>query len=302
MMSASSSPVLNVNVTCLACDGSRPCAQCSAAGRALSAAGHRVIYSSRYATLRAAADGSYGFPACVIPLQPGERSIADAIVALFDDTRVALATDDTSILPASLPSNIIVFPRRDFIRGTLPGEWLAADVPSTPAAVAERAAPPSLKSDATRRLRAVSIPALEPAAGPSALLDDELAWYRASGIGFALLSLTIPGETAASASLALGSVLRIDDRITPSERGCVAILAGANATRAQRVAARLSAALRKASRRKSDAAHAAASEPAIGIALCPHDGTTANALLAAANRRPTPRSKNKKHGGDTDAG
>jgi hypothetical protein len=51
--------------------------------------------------------------------------------------------------------------------------------------------------------------------------------------------------------------------------------------------------MRKESRRKVDAVHAAASEPAIGVAICPHDGTTANALLAAARRRPPQRRKPK---------
>ncbi|HZV80402.1 MAG TPA: hypothetical protein VFF60_12425 [Candidatus Binatus sp.] len=291
MMSAPPSPVFNVNVTCLACDGSRPCAQCSAAGRTLAAAGHRVIYSSRYATLRAAADGSYGFPACVIPLQSGERSVADAVLALFDDTRVAIATDDTSLLPPSLPPNVIVFPRRDFIAGALPKSWPSAD----PLGFAASSQIPgkAMKFDATRRLRAVAIPTRAPAADVAALLDDELAWYRASGIGFAVLSLTIPGETAAVTTATLAELLRSEDRVIATERGCVAILPGADAVRAQRVVARLSMGMRKESRRKVDAVHAAASEPAIGIAICPHDGTTANALLAVARRRPSPRRKSK---------
>jgi hypothetical protein len=283
--------VFNVNVSCLACDGSRPCAQCSAAGRTLCAAGHRVIYSSRYATLRAAADGSYGFPACVIPLQAGERSVADAILALFDDTRVAIATDDASLLPSSLPPNVIVFPRVDFIAGALPKSWPSAD----PLTLAASPQIPSIagKSDATRRLRAVAIPARAPAPDVAALLDDELAWYRASGIGFAVLSVTIPGETAAATTAALAELLRSEDRVSATERGCVAILAGADAARAQRVAARLSAGMRKESRRKVDAVHAAASEPVIGIAICPDDGTTANGLLAASRKRSARRRRQK---------
>jgi hypothetical protein len=292
MMSASSSPVFNVNVTCLACDGSRPCARCGAAGRALAAAGHRVIHTSRYATLRAAADGSYGFPACVIPLQAGERSVADAILALFDDTRVAIATDDASLLPPSLPPNIVVFPGRDFVAGTLPKAWLSGAAPPIRPA-SSHTADAAAKSDATRRLRAVAIPARAPVPDTMALLEDELAWYRASGIGFALLSVAIPGETAAAATATLAGLLRSDDRISATERGCVAILPGADAERARRVTARLSTGLRKESRRKVDAVHAAASEPTIGIAICPDDGTTANALLAAARRRPAQRRKPK---------
>jgi hypothetical protein len=227
----------------------------------------------------------------VIPLQAGERSVADAILALFDDTRVAIATDDTSLLPPSLPPNIVIFSRRDFVAGSLPKSWPSGDALARSGSL--QIPETSTKSDATRRLRAVAVPSRAPAPDAAALLDDELAWYRASGIGFAVVSLTIPGETAAAATATLAGLLRSDDRVSPTERGCVAILAGADAVRARHVVTRLSMGMRKESRRKVDAVHAAASEPTIGVAICPHDGTTANALLAAARRRPPQRRKPK---------
>jgi GGDEF domain-containing protein len=58
----------------------------------------------------------------------------------------------------------------------------------------------------------------------------------------------------------------------------VAILTGADAAIAKRIGARLSAALRK----RTGATRAKVST---GVALCPDDGATANALLAAAHER-----------------
>ena len=121
-MSAPASP-LNVNVACLACDGSRPCAECRAAGRTLAASGHRVHYSSRYAALRAAADGTYGFPACVVPVRAHERSISDSIISLLGDAQVAIAAEDPAAFERPLPSNVLVFPRSDYLAGTLPSGW-----------------------------------------------------------------------------------------------------------------------------------------------------------------------------------
>ncbi len=287
-MSASSSPSLNVNVACLACDGTRPCADCRSAGRTLTSRGHRVHYSSRYATLRAAADGTYGFSACVVPLRAGERSVGDAIVALLAGARVAIAAEDAGIFSTHVPTNVVVFPRSDYLAGKLPQAWLDM-LNGSPRTDMERSnsfdrapaparnAAPSVRSDATRRLRAISPPpAVEPA-DATALLADELAWYRASDIGFGVLAVSVPGEAAEATAQALSGLLRGADEVCVTARGCIAILAGADSAHVRRVASRLSTALRKRT--------GTAGKPSLGAALCPDDGITANALLAAAHAR-----------------
>ncbi|HME81837.1 MAG TPA: hypothetical protein VKF82_07145 [Candidatus Eremiobacteraceae bacterium] len=284
-----SSSSLNVNVACLACDGTRPCADCRAAGRALAACGHRVHHSSRYATLRAAADGTYGFSACVLPLRAGERSVADAIVALLADARVAIAAEDAATLSARVPSNVVVFPRSDYLAGKLPQAWLDM-LNGSPPADMERSSlldrPPasgrdparSVRSDATRRLRAISRPLVQQQpADATALLADELAWYRASDIGFGVLAVSVPGEAAEATAQALSGLLRDGDEVCVTARGCIAILAGADSAHVRRVASRLTTALRKRT--------GGAGKPSLGAALCPDDGITANALLAAAHAR-----------------
>jgi GGDEF domain-containing protein len=290
-LSAPASP-LNVNVACLACDGSRPCAECRAAGRTLAASGHRVHYSSRYAALRAAADGTYGFPACIVPVRGHERSISDSIISLLGDAQVAIAAEDPAAFAQPLPSNVLVFPRSDFLAGTLPRGWprdpdhhavrervnVVPERSSGDRASAARSSTPRAKDDATRRLRAMAQPQRALLTDAAALLNDELAWYRASGLGFAVMAFSVAGEAAATTAQTLIAAARTDDAIRVTEYGCVAILTGADASIAKRIGARLSAALRK----RTSAARAKVST---GVALCPDDGATTNALLAAAHER-----------------
>jgi len=290
-MSAPASP-LNVNVACLACDGSRPCAECRAAGRTLAASGHRVHYSSRYAALRAAADGTYGFPACIVPVRAHERSISDSIISLLGDAQVAIAAEDPAAFEHPLPSNVLVFPRSDYLEGTLPSGWprdpaghgardhsnVVSERSSGSRANAARSSLPKTKDDATRRLRAMAQPQRALLTDAAALLNDELAWYRASGVGFAVMAFSVAGEAADTTAQTLTAAARAGDAIRVTEHGCVAILSGADASTAKRIGARLAAALRK----RTGAARAKVS---IGVALCPDDGATANALLAAAHER-----------------
>jgi hypothetical protein len=254
----------------------------------LASCGHRVHYSSRYATLRAAADGTYGFSACVVPLRAGERSIADAIVSLLAGAHVAIAAEDAATVSIHAPSNVVVFARSDYVAGKLPQAWLDMLIaPSTPRMERSRSLDrtkgpirhlaPSVKSDATRRLRAISRPPAAEPADAAALLADELAWYRASEIGFGVFAVSVPGEAAEATAHALSGLLRDADQVCVTARGCIAILAGADSAHVRRVAARLSTALRKRT--------GAAGKPSLGAALCPDDGITANALLAAAHAR-----------------
>jgi hypothetical protein len=290
-MSPPASPARNVNVACSACDGTRPCAQCAAAGKALAAAGHRVFHSSRYAALRAAADGTYGFEACVVPVGAAERAVADAVVALLGDAHVAIAVEDPSALPGALPAHFSSFPLGDFRRGALPPEWLAglssarrptvdAQRPTdgaTPAANGTVRAP-SAKSQATRRLRSIVHPFNAPVVDAAALVEDELAWYRASDLGFVLLSVKSEGHAGEALCAALGPLLRTSDSTATRADDCIVVLAGADAQQGKRVATRLAAPLAKHLGVARDAVR-------IGAAACPDDGADAEALLALATKR-----------------
>ena len=298
-MSATSA--LNVNVACLACDGTRPCAECRAAGKAVAAAGHRVHHSSRYAALRAAADGTYGFTACIVPVNDGERSITDALAALLPDARVAIAIDDADILSASLPAQFVSFPRADFRAGKLPQAWLdgltrgnVATRPSHPSSAAARASHAPLarasrtsvpaagassatsgRSDATRRLRAMLAPRSSHM-DLATLLADELAWFRASGVGFAVLRVSFKGARPEPAAAAVSEFVRSGDSVTLRGDDCIALLTGADAAHARRIATRV---VGLACKRLGVARSAAR----LGVAACPSDGETADVLLARLN-------------------
>lgn len=281
----------NVNVACLACDGTRPCADCRAAGKALVTSGHRVHHSSRYAALRAAADGTYGFSACVVPVRAGERSISDSIVALLADTRVAIAAEDPAALPSPLPPNIVVFPRSDYLAGKLPKGWLDAQLsggPKSPKAANAPAPAPAparsaVRSDATRRLRSLPKLLASPTADAIALLNDELAWYRASGIGFALVSIRFIGARGLPEKLALEDSIRSGDSIAIIDDSVVMVLPGVDEQQAKQIAARCVGHVDRHNTKTDDVR--------LGIAVCPDDGETADALLALVHRRLAPRKR-----------
>lgn len=286
-----SAGALNVNVACLACDGTRPCAQCRAVGKALAGAGHRVHRSSRYAALRAAADGTYGFSACVMPLAPGERSVADAIVTLLPDARVAIATDDATVLPERLPGGFVSFSRADFFAGRLPPAWLDAlangapvqrdVVPERNSVVPERSSgirTDHVRSDATRRLRAIAIAQRSTELDARALLDDELAWYRASGIAFAVVDMRF-AEAPVLPKQAVMEALRAGDSIALADGGFVVVLPGADALLAQQICTRVIKGLHRGQRDRK------ARRASVGIAVCPDDGDDGATLLAKAKER-----------------
>ena len=60
----------------------------------LERAGYHVEHSTRYQALRAAASGTYGFDACIVPVGAEERAVVDAAVSLLGDRRLALVVED----------------------------------------------------------------------------------------------------------------------------------------------------------------------------------------------------------------
>jgi hypothetical protein len=302
---------MTVNVTCTACDGAPPCAACAAAAQSISAAGFTVHHSSRYAALRAAAAGTYGFDACIVPIGAGERAVADAAGIVLAAKRVALVLDEGASRPAGLPAHFAIVDRRAYEKGALPIGWLtdrgptrAADDTATRTIDATALATNDDELRATRRVTTLARVQRERIAvvadGPVALdmmavLEDEVGWARVSGLGFGLVLMHLGGLTdrpesgdveaaTRGAVVALRSVARRGDAIACKNDDFVMLLPEADAAGAA-VAARRAARILTAGapglparprRAKGLAAWSA------GVAACPADGFSREALIARA--------------------
>jgi GGDEF domain-containing protein len=301
---------MTVNVTCTACDGTPPCAACTAAAHSISVAGFTVHHSSRYAALRAATVGSYRFDACIVPVGAGERAVADAVAILLAAKRVTLVLDDGATRPPGIPAHFATVERHAYESGALPIGWLTDRAPQRPDDSATRAiaAPPPTSNDdalrATRRVTTLAhlqrerIAAID--AGPVALdmmavIEDEVGWARASGLGFGLVLLHLGGLTErsgtsdienaiASAVTALRGVARRGDTVAGKNDDFVLLLPEADAAGAAIVAHRAARTMvagatglpARPRRAKGLAAWSA------GVAACPADGYSREALIARA--------------------
>jgi len=310
---------LTVNITCSTCDGRNLCDSCRTAARAFAAAGHRVEHSTRYAALRAAAVGAYGFDACVVPVSSDERSIFDAAVSLLGDRRLAIVADDAARAAFDAPSGVTILPRRSFDSGTFALDWFSKapsieNGPRTeePATVAmPRVAVESVddRLQATRRLKRVAdlsrdvIATAGLGATPRldllAVLDDEIAWAKTSETVFGVclvhlpgLSVARPGEPAGSGELRIAEAAKVirgavrsSDVISGRGDDFVVVLADAETDGAGLAAVRIASSiagsrLRPASKGKARARGFAAW--GVGCAAFPKDGTTRESLLARA--------------------
>lgn len=308
-----------MNITCSTCDGRNLCDSCRTAARAFAAAGHRLEHSTRYAALRAAAAGAYGFDACVVPVASDERSIFDAAVLLLGDRRLAIVADDSVRATFDAPRGVTLLPRRAFDSGTFALEW-STKTPSTenvsqteePETVTmPRVAAESLddRLQATRRLKRVAdlsrdvIATAGLGATPRldllAVLDDEIAWAKTSETIFGMclvhlpgLSAARPGEPAGSGELRIGEAAKVirgavrsSDVISGRGDDFVVVLADADTDGARLGAARIASAiaasrLRPAAKGKARTRGFAAW--GVGCAAFPKDGTTRESLLARA--------------------
>ena len=212
----------------------------------------------------------------MIPVKAGEQRIVDAVVALLPEASVAIAADDAATI-ASLPRRFVAFSRADYRAGKPPAGWMRSlssrDSDGEPERRQERETPPP--SHATLRLQAVRSARTGGDADALTNVRDELAWYRASSLGFAVLIVSGAGVAPARLKTALASSLRSGDSLVLQQDDCIAVLPGGNAEFAKRIASRALAAASKRLR----IARAALK---CGIAICPDDGNDAETLLAAA--------------------
>jgi GGDEF domain-containing protein len=247
-----------------------------------------------------------------VPVAAGERAVADAAAILLAAKRVTLVLDDGAIRPPGLPAHFATVERRAYESGALPIGWLTDRGPLKPAddsATHSIAPPPPTSSDdalrATRRVTTLAhvqrerIAAID-TGGPAALdmmavIEDEVGWARASGLGFGLVLLHLGGltdragtgdiETAiASVVNALRSVSRRGDAVAGKNDDFVVLLPEADAAGALDVAHRVARTIvaganglpARPRRAKGLAAWSA------GIAACPADGYSREALIARA--------------------
>src|SRR5450755_992865 len=305
---------MTVNVTCTACEGTPPCGACVAAAQSIAAAGYTVHHSSRYAALRAAATGTYGFDACIVPIAAGERAVADAVGIVLAAKRVALVIDDNSPQPTGLPAHFAVVERHAYVLGALPLAWLtgrgpAAAVDDSPSRTAdslpERSSEDRLR--ATRRVKTLAVLQRERVAAidqtPAALdlmsvLDDEVTWARASGLGFGIVLVHLgglnehvahndpaAGEAARGAAFAiLRGASRRGDAIAQNNDDFLILLADGDAEGAAIAARRIAGALAAGAPALPERPRRAKGLAAwgVGVAACPADGLSREVLIARA--------------------
>jgi GGDEF domain-containing protein len=301
----------SVNLTCTVCSAAAPCDRCAAVAKALRAAGHSITQSSRYDALRAAAVGTYGFDACVLPVARHEPAVIDAASALFGRTRVALVVEPGAPGPGELPEAFTVIEAADWHGLAFPTDWIASTVATTPETdddtrvLAELSVPATDVDLARRRLKGVARRVqreLGAAGFPEdakldllATLEDEIAWAKMSGVCFGLVLVHVAKKDgpsqAARVDRLLGSlrrqvsgVVRASDIVTQGSDSVAVIVAEAAADQTAVATSRIKKAVRRAFKDAAvrGEASSAVGRVTLGTAVYPTHGTTRAALLARA--------------------
>jgi GGDEF domain-containing protein len=301
----------SVNLTCTTCTSLNPCARCRSIARVLRAAGHVVTQSSRYDALRAAAVGSYGFDACVVPVARDEHSVVDAAEALLSRPRVALVAEPGAFTRTSLPNNFEVIEEHAWPSSDFPVDWISAAGPSPrdvedTQTFEELSVPPADLDSARRRLKLVARQAQREigAAGfPQearldllAALEDEIAWAKMSGTGFGIVLIHVAKRKTGRAPTAsldealsflrqrIAPVIRTGDALAQGTDSVLVIVAEATPDQMTVAASRIKKAIRRSLKdaSKEKALSTALGRTTLGAAAYPTHGTTRAALLARA--------------------
>jgi GGDEF domain-containing protein len=310
---------VTVNITCHVCDGRRLCEACRNAARTLSTAGFRVEHSTRYAALRAAASGTYGFDACIVPVGAHERAVVDAAISLLPGKRLAFVVETPSDVSARATGAAAVVDSTHYAAGEFSLAWLtdtlapveargSDDTATLFAPRTEMDVDVTRKSHATRRLKRVADAARTTVAQAGfasvprldllAVLEDEIAWARASENRFAIVlahlhgvSAASPGEAPAAsetrirdAERVVAGAVRNSDIVSGRGDDFLVVLSEAGAAglrlATQRVASAIAASKLRAKMKPRRARGFAAWS--VGGACYPEDGATRDVLLAHA--------------------
>jgi len=317
---------VTVNITCHVCDGRRLCEACRNAARTLSTAGFRVEHSTRYAALRAAASGTYGFDACIVPVRPDERAIVDAAIALLPGKRLAFVVESPSEASARASGAGAIVESARYAAGDFGLAWLTETTPTAGALRDDETASIITSDDsvqivdddrasrATRRLKRVADAARlivakaglasAPRLDLLAVLEDEIAWAHASGNRFGIILAHLHGLSAAKADeqpaagearisqaeRIIAGAVRASDVVAGRGDDFLVVLPEADAAgldlAARRVAAAISASSLQSKRKPKRARGFAAWS--VGAACYPEDGAVRDALLARATAKLRP--------------
>lgn len=267
--------------------------------------------------MRAAASGTYGFEACVVPVGTGERALADAAVTLFSGRRLSIVADDPSMIGPQATAVASIVPRSAYATGNIDLDWLTRTAPAPlPSAEQTTVAMPRPDTEAVvadrevaaRRLKRVADEARAsiakaglaemPTLDLFSVLEDEIAWARASDGAFAIVLVHLHGVSATSgdAGATERRVRLAHDTIAKAVRGSdviagrgddfLVVLSAADVAGAKhaagRIAKKLSAAsLRAKTKTKSKRARGFAAW-SVGVAAYPADGASRDVLLARA--------------------
>ena len=250
-----------------------------------------------------------------MPVLASERAVIDAAAYLFSGKRLALVVDG-SMVNGDPPPGVAIVPAAAFAAGAFDLGWLDAPLLPMPSAPPDeetaRFTGPGARSEvdiavASRRVKRaadaarVSLAtdglAIPPRLDLIAVIEDEIAWARASGTGFGIVlahsqgvatQRTKDGAAAADARVReavalLASAARSSDTVAGSGDEFVIVLPEAGLDGAREVARRVARAALRAQ------LHGAKRQRAgkgggwrIASASFPQDGATRDALLAKA--------------------
>ena len=301
----------SVNLTCTTCTSLEPCGRCRSIARALRAAGNVVTQSSRYDALRAAAVGTYGFDACVLPVARHEHSIVDAAGALLSRVRVALVVEPGAFTQTSLPNNFQIVEEHNWSGNGFPVDWIATAKPSQhdvedTRTFEELSVPPTDIDSARRRLKLVARQAQreigaagfpdEPRLDLLATLEDEIAWAKMSGTSFGIVLVHIarkknghpssanPDDVLSFFRQRIAPLVRAGDVVAQGTDSLLVVVAEATPEQIAVAASRIKKAMRRwlKDAAKEKALSASLGRITLGAAAFPTHGTTRAALLARA--------------------
>lgn len=267
--------------------------------------GFAVTPSDRYAALRAAAIGSYGFDAAVIPLASDDHSTLASVIELFATKRVALLVekDWQSTLP--VPHHFSIIYKQDWRTQKFPIDWLSAapqastetvqilraDSDAEEQGVVSLPAQRRLLSLARRARQELAAPADSPQFDMLALLEDEIAWAKMSDTPFALLLAHVASrEIHPILSDVLRKSVRSSDAVGEHAHNLYALLSGTSSEQAEAIIERLRRLLARVAKRSTKPKRLAKDlqRTSIGFACYPEHGTSREALLARATAAAQP--------------
>jgi hypothetical protein len=255
--------------------------------------------------------GSYGFDACILPLERHEEAVVDAVALVLAKTNVAVIVEPGPAAQSAARKEFRVIPPANWQTHPFPTDWIAqqsvrtvgdtADSQTTTVAVAPLL-PPGRLASARRRLQTLAAHAQKELGTAGfgderldsvALLEDELAWATASSGGFGLVLIILaaksPGsplkveQALAALREVVRQIVRANDAIGQGSDSLLVVLPEVNEKQTALVAQRIGNRLRRAAKDpKTGKVSQLLQRAIVGTATYPVNGLTRETLLARA--------------------